>query len=117
MASDFGSSVSIYRTDEKPPQESDEARVVAVARVLQSAGPDQISRFADLELVVGSCHNGDYIEGIDLRLTSYVLADDDNEAQKDAIIARDEIVARQFAEALQQALGEVYRVKSYSGTW
>jgi hypothetical protein len=100
-----------------PPQPGDEERIVAAARALQSAERDRISPFADLELVVGSCQDGDDTEGVDLRLTSYFLEDDDNEAQEDAIIARDEITAHQFAEALQKALGEEFRVESYSGNW
>ncbi|MFO0865575.1 MAG: hypothetical protein U0744_13150 [Gemmataceae bacterium] len=78
---------------------------------------DRISPFADLELVVGFCEDGDGIEGIDLRLTSYFLDDDDNEAQKDALIARDEVVAKQFSDALQKALGDQFCVESYSGEW
>jgi len=117
MASDFGSSASIYRTDGKPPQQEDETRVLTAARALQSAGPDRINPFADFELVVGACQNGDYTEGIDLRLTSYCLEDDDNESEEDAIIARDQLVAQQFGEELQKALGEEYSVESYSGTW
>jgi hypothetical protein len=117
LASDFGSSASIYRSDGRPPQPKDEERVLAVVSTLQSAEQDRISPFADLELVVGSCQDGEGIEGIDLRLTSYFLEDDDNEAQEDAIIARDEAVAQQFADALQKALGDKFRVESYSGNW
>ncbi len=119
MASDFGSSASIYRTDREPPQPADEERILAAARILQSGSPDRISPFADLELVVGSWQDGDYTEGVDLRLTSYFLEDNDNEAQEDAIIARDEIIAQQFASELQRSLGERFRVESHinSGKW
>jgi hypothetical protein len=117
VASDFGSSVSIYRTDGHPPQETDKVRILAAGRAHQSAQPDRISPFADLELHIGSCQNSDYIEGVDLRLTSYFLEDDDNRAQHDAIIARDEVIAQQFATSLQGVLGEEYRVESYSGNW
>ncbi len=114
MASDFGSSASVFRTDGKSPQPGDEDRIVAAAR---SSDRDRISRFADLELVVGSCQDGDDTEGVDLRLTSYFLEDDDNEAQEEAIIARDEIVAQQFAKELEKSLGGDFRVEWYSGNW
>jgi hypothetical protein len=41
MASDFGSSASIYRTDGKPPQPADEERIAALGdeyRVESSSG-------------------------------------------------------------------------------
>jgi hypothetical protein len=117
MASDFGSSASVYRTDGKPPEPRDEARIVAAAQSLQSSAQNRISRFADLELVVGSGQDGDGTEGVDLRLTSYFLQDDDNEAQEDTIIARDEIVAQQFATELEKSLGGDFRVEWYSGNW
>src|SRR5262245_58484003 len=117
LASDFGSSVSVYRSDSKPPQQADQARILGGARVLQSAGRDHIRPFAELELVIGSCQDEDRTEAVNLRLTSYFLEDDDNEVQQDAIIARDEVVARQFAQQLEQLLGKEYRVESYSGRW
>lgn len=116
--SDFGSSVSVYRADGQPPHPADEARVRNVARALRSAGPDHMSPFAGLELVVCSCFadcGGN--EGVDLRLTWYFLEDDDNAAEEDAITARDEAIARRFAEQLGRALGGGYRVESYSGRW
>ena len=115
MASDFGSSVSVYRADGHPPLELDETRIVEAARGLQSPGVDRVSPFADLELVIGSCHDG--IEGVELRLTSYFLEDEDHAAEEDAIIARDEIVAQQFAQQLEQVLGDAYRIEYYSGRW
>lgn len=117
MSSDFGSSASVFRADSKLLQPGDEERIVAAARTLQSSERDRISRFVDLELVVGSCRDHEGNEGIHLRLTSYFLEDEDNAAQEDAIIAHDEIVARQFAEELEKSLGSTFRVEWYSGNW
>jgi hypothetical protein len=117
LASDFGSSVSVYRADGKPPQQVDKARIVDAARAIRSAEPDRIGLFADLELVVGTCQDSDYTEGVDLRLTSYFLDDDDNAAEEGALIARDETVAWQFAQQLEQTLDGEYRVEAYSGRW
>lgn len=117
MAHNFGSSVSVYRTDGDPPQQTEEALIAAAARALTLSGSDRMNPFAGIELVVGSCQDMDYIEGVDLRLTSYFVADDDNEARQEVTIAEDEEIARQFAAALQDSLGEEYRVDSYSGAW
>jgi hypothetical protein len=43
--------------------------------------------------------------------------DDDNTAQHDAIIARDEITAQQFAARLQEVLAEECRVELFSANW
>jgi hypothetical protein len=117
--SDFGAHVAVYRTDGIPPSASDEERIRAAARSLQSSCKDQIGPYDEFDMRFGYSRDADGSEGLSVGLSGYFIGDDEGNDGLDpeVIIAREEPVAERFADELAEALGADYRCTSYSGYW
>lgn len=114
--SDFGASVSVYRTDNHPPSTEDESRVRTGAKSLQFTRTDRIGPYDEFELRFGFTQDRNGIEGLSVGLSGYFIGDDDG-LDPEVIIVRELSVVEQFAEDLERALGGDYRVIAYSGYW
>ena len=116
--SDFGSSVSVYRADNRPPSDEDERRVWAAAKSLQFARTDRIGPYDEFVLRFGTACGGG-VEGLLVGLSGYFDGDDDGNDGLDpeVIISRESPIAEQFAADLERALGGEYRAVPYSGFW
>jgi hypothetical protein len=117
--SDFGSSVSVYRADQRPTGPEDERRLRAAARALQFTRADRIGPYDHFDFRFGGARRLDGVWGISVGLTEYSTGDEeDNDGlDPDAIIDRDLPIAEEFAADLAKALNEEYEVVPYSGCW
>ena len=115
--SDFGSHVSIYRTDRREPSEEDKRRVQAVARSLQFTARDRIGPYDEFDLQFGGAHDGGGVEGIAVFLSRYWMGHDEGNDGLDpkVIMAREAPVVQQFAEDLERLIDGDFEAVPYSG--
>jgi hypothetical protein len=117
--SDFGTMVTVHRTNSESATESDLSLVEKTAKELVAPFDDRINDFAAFNLSFGGSSTGGGSEGILVILTEYWLGDDEgNEGLEDEVlIERDRPLAERFGELLQKKLGAEFEVEVYCGHW
>lgn len=115
--SDFGSHVSVYRTDREKPSEEDKRRVQAAAKSLQFTARDRIGPYDEFDLHFGGAHDVGGVEGIAVFLSRYWIGDDEanDGLDPEVIMAREAPVVEQFAQDLERLLGGDFETAPYSG--
>ena len=115
---DYGSHVSVYRTDRRNPSEEDKHRVHVAARSLQFTARDRIGPYDEFDLQFGGSSGIGGLQGIAVFLSRYWIGDDEGNEGLDpeVIVAREAPVVEQFAQDLERLLGSDFEAVPYSGS-
>ena len=115
--SDFGSHVSVYRTDRREPSEEDKQRVHAAARSLQFTAPDRIGPYDEFDIQLSDARGLRGVEGIAVLLSRYWISDDEgnNGLDPEVILAREAPMVEQFAQDMESMLSGDFEAVPYTG--
>jgi hypothetical protein len=117
--SDFGTMVTIHRTNGENTTPADEDLIKTIANDLAAPSRDRINDFADFSLQLGGSSRYGGSQGVSVSLTDYWVGDDDGNDRLDSevLIERDRPLAESFGEQLQERLGSEFEVEVYCGDW
>ena len=117
--SDFGTMVTVQRSDGTSMTPTDIARAKRAAKNLVMGPGDRLSDYADYDLRFGGSRSVEGAEGVMVSMTEYMLDDQPRNGGlgDEALIARDRPLAEQFGDELRAILGGDYVVKVCCGFW